>query len=633
MAGETSTDSVQERLSKNIEEVTKDATIPLDARAFEEAEIVLPKTLQGDQRLQLIQTLAGLLPNLQQDAAPAINLLLRFLEDLSYTDILNFGALPFTDGLALGEHMASYNRLMLTILSKATEKPADAAQVASMLDTMLALVRLWLCTTDTGIASQASKLLLDLLRVDLEVQTDPDAHLPSGGQGLVWKRIFGDRNVYATFYEACSLKGDVGNHKMTKNQHTLAQARLMEWLPTVGALDWSAISRSHHADIEGQYDAKEGLLEFAAVKMVDYKEDVLMHRCLVDFYSDLLHATRPIGLTASSAHDSLALRYLITSGLHARTTAIYLQLPGTPVDPVEAMFLYGPAANYVATYASVYSDHFLSSQMPAQVNERLMRALAMSPAKWAHAESPKHDLHLVASLPRQALFPSGDWKSSPLSYLPSKSTNADVLNTLAAVFHGPEREIIRFPPSAQATENGSENREQEAAHARAIYFHYLSNNPRFWSDIITHADTIALKDLALAALNCLTATTTAHWTTTTTTTAPSLPLPTNIPTPDHGQLAILSPPALEYTLPYLLSPSQSFANLVGGRGDTESAAYKIALAKFDALRALHSRLMPLAEQQPEEGYGEIVATLSKKLAQGPWNREGEVGGRIGTVEL
>lgn len=627
MASDQSADSVQTRLGENIQAVSQDPTTPLDVRIFEEAEIALPKTLQGDERLQLIQTLASLLTTLQQDATPAINLLLRFLDDLTYTDILNFGALPFTDGLALGEHMTSYNRLMLTILEKATDKPADAAQVASMLDTMLALVRLWLCTTDTGIASQASRLLLDLLRVDQEVQSDPDAHLPSGGQGLVWKRVFGDRNVYATFFQACSLSGKVDNHEMGKNQHTLAQARLLEWLPTVGGMDWNAISRSHHPDIESQYGAKEGLLEFAAVKMVDYKDDILMHRCLVDFYSDLLHATKPTGATASAAHDSAALRYLITSGLHARTTAIYLQLPGTSVDPVEAMFLYGPAANYIATYASVYSEHFLSSQMPPQVNERLMRALHISPAKWAHAESPKHDLHLVASLPRKSLFPTRDWGSSPLSYLPSKSTNADVLNTLAAVFHGPEREIVTYPPVTQITDTSGE-REMEAAHARALYYHYLSNNPRFWDNIATHADSVALKDLALSAITCLAATITANWSA-----SDSIPLPTNIATPELSQVAILSPPAMEYTLPYLLKPSQSFANLVGGRGDTESAAYKIALAKFDALKALHSRLMPLAEQQPDEGYDDILKTISKKLAQGPLNREGEVGGRIGTLEL
>lgn len=627
---ETNVINLQDRLLQNIQNVSQDPSAPVDSRTFEEAELVLPKALQGEQRLSLIQTLAAFLPNLQQDATPAINLLLRFLDDLTYADVLNFGNLQYTDGLAVGEHMVNFNKLIMTLLEKATTKPADAAHVASMLDTMLALVRLWLCTSDTGIATQASRLLLDLLKVDQEIQIDPDAHLPEGGQGLVWKRIFGDRNIYGTIFEACSLSGP-SSLKLSKNQRTLAQARLMEWLPVVGTLDWTVISRSHHPDIEAAYEVKEGLLEFAALRMVDYKDDVLMHRCLIDFYSDLLHATKPTNSDIPIAHDSPALRYLITQGLHARTAAMYLQLAGTQLDPVESMFLYGPAANYIATYASSYPDHFLAGQMPKQINDHLMKAFYLSPAKWAHADSPKHDLHLAASLPRNALLPGGDgnapWNTSPLSLLPSKSTNPDVLNTLATIFHGPQQEIISFPPGSPMAAAGEVDQPEGAA-ARAMYFHYLAHNPQFWKDIGTHADTVALKDLALAAINCLTAVITANWST-----KPDLVLPTTIAAPETGAVAILSPPSLEYNLPYLLKPPQTFANLVGGRGDAESAAYKIASAKFDALRALHSKLMTQVEQQPRTGFEEILATISKRLAEGPMSREGEVGGRIGTLEL
>ena len=369
----------------------------------------------------------------------------------------------------------------------------------------------------------------------------------------------------------------------------------MEWLPPVGAMDWNAIARSHHSDVEATYGVKEGLLEFAALRMVDYKDDVLMHRCLIDFYSDLLHATKATMAAGAGASDSLALQYLIAQGLHARTAAKYLQLPGYQVDPLDSMLLYGPAANYIATYASDYPEHFLASQMAAQVSDHLKGAFALSSSAWAHADSPKHDLHLLASLPRKSLLPGGDgsgsWNSSPISLLPSRSTNPDVLNTLAAIFHGPQRQVISFPAGSPMSE-GEEDK-TEAATARALYFHYLANNQGFWNDIATHADTVALKDLALAAINCLTAVITANWSS-----KPEMSLPTSMATPEEGQLAILSPPALEYALPYLLRPPRTFANLVGGRGDAESAAYKLASAKFDALRALHSRLMTQVEQQP-----------------------------------
>jgi len=618
------------RLLQNIESVSQDQSQAIDARLFEEAELILPKTLEGAERLSLIQSLAGFLPTLQQDPTPAINLLLRFLDNLSYGDLLNFGNLPYTEGLTVGEHMVSFNRLILTLLGKATAKSADAAHVASMLETMLALVRLWLCTSDTGIATQASRLLLDLLKIDQEIQVHPDADLPEGGQGLIWKRMFGDRNVYGTIFEACSLSGP-SSLDLSKNQRTLAQARLLEWLPAVGAMDWNVISRSHHSDIEAAYGVQDGLLEFATLRMVDFKDDVLMYRCLIDFYSDLLKANKPGQIALAAPFDSPALRYMITGGIHARTAAIYLQLPGTPLDPVESMFLYGPAANYVATYASSYPDHFLASQLPAQINEHLMGAFALSPAKWAHSESPAHDLHVAASIPRKALLPAGDgtgsWSSSPLALLPSRSTNPDVLNTLATIFHGPPKAIIDFPASSPMTDPPL-NKQIEGAAAEALYFHYVANNLQFWKDVTTHADTVALKDLALAAINCLTAVITANWSST-----PELTLPSTIPATDSGAVAMLSPPSLEYSLTYLMKPARSFANLVGGRGDAESAAYKIAAAKFDALKALQTRVVTLAAQQPGAGYEDILGALNKRLAEGALSREAEIGGRIDTMEL
>ncbi|EME76850.1 uncharacterized protein MYCFIDRAFT_168896 [Pseudocercospora fijiensis CIRAD86] len=521
--------------------------------------------------------------------------------------------------------MSSYNRLILAILQKATANAADAASVAGMLDTMQALVRLWLCTDDTGIATQCSQLLLDLLKVDQEIRDDIDSHLPGGGQGLVWKRIFGDRNVYRVFFWACALS-DSDPVKLGKSMRTIAQARLMEWLPKVATMDWNAVSHTHHEDVEAEFKVKGGLLDFAALHMVDTSDDILMYRCLVDFYSDLLDATKPTIRLPGSATESHGLRYLVAQGVHEKTAGIYLQLPGARVDPLESMFLYGPAANYIATYASNYPEHFLSSQMPQQVSDRMREAFDLSPGKWAHQESPKHDLHVLASLPRKSLLASsGGGRPSPLLQLPSRATNPDVLNTLAAVFHGPDRDVI-FRPGESAQQDPSIR--QEAAEARALYFTYLASNPSFWRDIASHADTVALKDLALGAINVLASVITANWST-----ESDVPLPSGIATPESGHLALLAPPALEYALPYLMAPPKTFGNLVGGRGDAESSAYKIASAKFDALRAFHSRLVVQVERSPGEGYEEILATIQKRLAEGPLSREGEVGGRIGTLEL
>ncbi|KAK3117100.1 hypothetical protein LTR53_001905, partial [Teratosphaeriaceae sp. CCFEE 6253] len=606
---------IYDRLLLHIQE-DPEKTTP-DTKLFGEAELILPQYLQGspdltEKRLLLMRHLAAdLTETRRRDHTPTVNLLLRLFDPWTWQQVCDFGtaSVPYKDGLEAGEHMVSFNRLMLCLLGKATTKASDAAHAASMLDTMQALVRLWLCTGDTGIATQAGALLYDLMKVD--PPTDLSQQLAwrletVGAQGLVWKRVFGDRDVYNVFFECTSLELGLGS--LSKSAKTIAQARLMEWLPKVGTLNWNAISRSQVKEVEEKYKVKGGLLDYAAESMVDYKDDILMHRCLIDFFAELLKATAKLDTHTMPQHDSVGLQYLIMHGLHTRTAAIYLQIG--PVDPVDAMFLYGPAANYVSVYASEYPKHYLAGQMPKQVNERLRTTLDLTPGRWAHADSPKNDLHVLASLPRQALLP---FTSSPLALLPSKSTNPDVLNTLATVFHGPQSRMVNFPSSGPMAGDVVQDRDiEEGAAARALYFHYLSNNRRFWQDITRHADTVALLDLALSAITCLTSVITATWHP-----QPDSTLPTStIATPESGILAILSPPALEHTLPYLLKPAKTFANLVGGRGDTESAAYKIAVAKFDALRALHGRLQALVKVSPVEGYEEILATVGKRVAEG-----------------
>jgi hypothetical protein len=135
-------------------------------------------------------------------------------------------------------------------------------------------------------------------------------------------------------------------------------------------------------------------------------------------------------------------------------------------------------------------------------------------------------------------------------------------------------------------------------------------------------------DLSLSAIRCLRAVITASWST-----KPEYLVPTRIATPESGHLAILSPPALEYALPYLLKPPQTFSNIVGGRGDTESAAYKIAAAKYECVLAFQKRIAEQARQRPGEGFEEIQNTLLKRVVEGPLSRAGEVGTSIATMEL
>lgn len=619
-------EEVQRRLQDHLQKLQAEpSSTTLDTRLIDEADLVLPEQLQPQQLTKVIQSISKTLQTIQQDPTPLTTLLQKLLTPFSFADVLSFDPpVDFVSGLTLADHMTPINRLMLYLLSKATH-PADVATIAGWPEVVQAFIHLWLATPDTGIASYAGQLLVKLLQIDTPAITHPDQRVPESatGQGLMWKRLFSDQDVYGTIYGDCDLK----HTKLSKSQTTLAQARLLEVLPKLAALDWSALTTSHHKDIELLHGAHQGLLYFAALNMVDYHDDILTHCVLIDFYTELLSTTRP----AERLETALGLEFLLDNKIHERLAGIYLQ-SSADTDPIEGMFLYGPAANYLATYASLYPQHYLASPLPKSIEARLMNAFSLSAARWAHADSPKHDLHLLASLPRRSLLPSdgsGEWSKSPLSLLPSRATNPDVLNTLATIFHGPIEQTITFPPAPGLPDREQDTRLEEAAAARALYLHYLANNQLFWKAIASHADTVALMDLALPAIRVLTSVITASWST-----KPDFVVPSaKIVTPDTGHEAILSPPALEYALPYLMKPPQTFSNLVGGRGDAESAAYKIAMAKYDALQLFHKRLAAHIESQPDSGLEDVLATLSKRLAEGPMSRSGEVGGKIATMEL
>ncbi|KAI9704472.1 MAG: hypothetical protein M1820_005546 [Bogoriella megaspora] len=636
-------------LQAHLARLQEDPTMPLDEKLFESSRtFIAPNISPGDSKL-LVQQLALLVVTLQQDPKPINDLLLKLLEPYSFSDILSLNsAVDFVAGLDVDA--LSFNLLTLSILEKATCSNSDAAILATKPEIVYALVRLWLSTPETGVADKAENVLLKLLKTDHQISGDdeiPSTDSVKTTQGLIWRRIFGDKDVYALFFAACSLTKTNADLQLTKRQKTLAQARLLEWLPQVAALGWEAVISNHHPDIEASYGLKstdKGLLHFAACCMVDYKEDVLMHMSLLNFCSDLLRLAKKASLKGQD--QTVALEFLITTGLHARSLAFFLQPNHPSHDPIDVSFLYGVSANYTSVYASTLPEHFLKSSTLSTCLLRLSNTLNISASKWVHGESPKHDLHVLASMPRRALFPRNTgpyaWHTSPLSLIPSDPSNADALNTLATIFHGPtKRRAVHFPPDSPLIDELDPRTENEAAAARALFYLYFSHRPNLFSDIVSHAETIAIKEKALAAINFIASIATAEWAQdsdggdsipTDSELASMMPQP-SLATTNTGALAILTPPSLEYTLPYLLKPAQSFTNLVGGRGDTESAAYTVAMEKFDALKALQSSLRSLVEKENVPEYSEILGVIDKRVGEGPWSREGEIGGRIGTLEL
>lgn len=251
-------------------------------------------------------------------------------------------------------------------------------------------------------------------------------------------------------------------------------------------------------------------------------------------------------------------------------------------------------------------------------------------------------------MPRSTLVPrrgsSLAWDECIILDMPITRTNQDALKTLATIFHGPpkvydhcliletttnnvQEELIY--PQVEMLGSDAKRTQIESTHARLLTALFIGKKPNTFSDIIRHADTIAMNETALAALALLRALITASWS--------SEPIPdvsASDPTytrltsfPKTGLDLILDPSISGGVLPALLKPATSFSNLVGGRGDAEDAAYQVAMAKFDVLKALGRQL------EQNGGREDVLLMVKRRVNEGPWGVGGSAGSRIGTLEL
>ncbi|KAL8824882.1 MAG: hypothetical protein Q9170_008010 [Blastenia crenularia] len=601
------------------------------------------KSIAEPDRDTLVHQLADLLPNLQQDPTPATNLIQILVRPSSYTFSRILQIRPAVDFPAgLSAPSPPINLATLCLLEKAKLRKSDSEIIAGKPEVVAALITLWLSTSDTAVSHKAHDVFLGLLTADRGEQSYPLAESTNQhaaySQSLMWRRVFRDKDIYGLIYQICSLKKAGQDGHLSKRDKTVAQARLLD---LVAKIDCDAVRTSQIAEVERLYDVTgEGLLEFAALRMVDYEDDVLMHMTLMDFFAELLkpdHSViQPPDTSFQTSLPSFTLEFLTRSGLHSRTLSFYLE--SAKHSSLDITYLYSRSANYLSTYCSYYPTHFLSS--PSVVGSTVLRLSevlqGMTPGRWAQGLTPKHDLHVLASLPGPALLPGSD-SASPLFILPVRPPNEDALQTLATVFRGPKNQ-----GQTRVTLATWDESVQRSA-ARALYYLYLEEHPGMWQDVVKAAETVALKDAALAAISLMEAIINSSWSP-----LPSdnvedpsgLPTETQLahvcrssqPLPPTGVLAILAPPALEVILPYLFRPAQTFSNLVGGgKGDVESAAYRVAAAKFDVLLALKFKLKEVVQETGQ--LGEVLTTVDKRLALGVLGGQSDVGGRIGTMEL
>lgn len=285
--------AILNELSIHLQKLEEDPGTPLDTELLEKCELFTStpeyrSQIWKETRLLFLQ-LAGILPKLRQDPSPLTHFIIKLAAPYRFEDIKD---VEFEIGLDLDA--TPFHNLILSLLEKAAASSTDAQALANRPGVILSIVRLWLCTQDTGVATQAMNLLLSLLRVS---KNEPgpvpgETQIYHYGTAPIWKRLFNDRDIYCLYYQYTTFAKLVlpGEPSLSKRDKTIAQARLLEWLPHVGSMDWNTVISSHYPDIEravGIVDG-QGLLHYASLKMVDTDDDILMHMTLINFFSDLI---------------------------------------------------------------------------------------------------------------------------------------------------------------------------------------------------------------------------------------------------------------------------------------------------------------------------------------------------------
>ena len=241
--------------------------------------------------------------------------------------------IPFTQALTLASEDALIQALRspapaaavlaITILHKACRSPGDTAILSIMKGVVEEFVRTWLSTPHVEVGEKATRSLGDLLEVDCDRRSSAGLNTKMSGlqlassmppgQGLLWRRIFHDREIYNLIFSLCSISTTgTDEGQLDARQKSIAQARLLRVLPQLAVLDFQSITRSQFPDIEARYGAPEkGILSFAAADMIN-KEDVLMHITLIDFYAEFLEMMSLTELTTPTIDYLSALTKRVT---------------------------------------------------------------------------------------------------------------------------------------------------------------------------------------------------------------------------------------------------------------------------------------------------------------------------------
>ena len=488
--------------------------------------------LQSSHVVELARLTLTLLRTSQDDLESLVRLLSEAVALVTFDDLQ--ASIPVnvvTEGLSSSTSFVQ--NLALSYLRKAAESPSGAAFVANDDKLVKALVRLFLTSKSADIGgTKVLEVILLLLSVDdpdkVSIISNNGSVGQTNGQGLLWRRIFHDEEVYRLFFHFTAAGG--AGHDLNRADITTAQARLLDFISRVAKLRWDAVCPSTKGESHSSSPTRatanapeRSLLRYATLIMVD-RTDPLMTNVLTEFLTKLLELKNPAGCSGISsipAISSPSLEFLVTSGLHQRAVDYYVR--SEQFDTLDIQFLGGAQIRYLCTYANLYPQHFLQgAELIRSTINRLDRNLQISGARWAHGSSPVQDLNVLAHLPAIALVEASKSNDNPLLLLPTNPANADAFETLGKIFHGPNLNALGNDGNLVAQADPF-SRGSEAASARMLFYQYHDKHPEFWTNIGAAMNVLTMPQAALAAIVLVRSILTAVW----------APLPNN--TPDNSR--------------------------------------------------------------------------------------------------
>lgn len=236
---------------------------------------------------KLLPKLISILFKLQQDPTTIVSLSIKLIKPLSFTDILSFSN---EDSLilALQSPSPAANKLALHVIGKASNTTSSVALLSVMKNLVTQLIRTWLSTPDVGVADLAGAIILTGLKNDCEhpvpIRKDSgewEIHAEPG-QGLLWRRIFFDKDILDTVFNLCSHFSPLDSR-----QKSLAQSRLSAIAPQLAQVNFALVSNATLPEVESRYGSKS-FLDFVALRMIDsIGEDELMRITNYRFWYEL----------------------------------------------------------------------------------------------------------------------------------------------------------------------------------------------------------------------------------------------------------------------------------------------------------------------------------------------------------